>query len=157
MDEDGKCGDYTPAESAGELRRKWGAASQTVKYLERRGGPLVPSEVLDAAKRHRDDTERAWRAVREPHPIGKRLRWAAAALDEALAKEDLHRSELREFEAEVERRRGDLLARQAVDVARTTRKRTELDAFREEAGPAAAGDDVARKAMDAMRGVRPTL
>ncbi len=145
------------AATAGELRRKWDAAAQTVKYLERKGGPVVPMEVIDAARRHCEDAERAWRAVREPHPIGKRLRWAAAALDEALAKEGAHKAELRDFEADVERRRDELLARQGIDEARTARKRKELDDLREEAGPMDSNGSTAKAAMDAIRGVRPTL
>ncbi len=152
-DDDGRAAVAT----AGDLRRRWDTAARTVRYLERRGGPAVPKEVIEAARRHCEEAERAWRAVREPHPVGRRIRWAAAALDDALAKEAAHRAELRDFEAEVERRRDELLARQGIDEARTARKRKELDDLRAEAGPTGADGNAARAAMDAVRGVRPTL
>ncbi len=157
-DEDGEDFDAQPAKSAAELRRDWDAAAETVRYLERRGGPRVPAAVLDSAKLHRDEAERAWRAVKQPHPVGKRLRWAAAALDDALAKEQAHRAELQEFEAEVAQRRSELQERQEADAARTAKRRRELDELREEAGADGTVEErCGRVAMEHIKKIRPTL
>ncbi len=143
----------TPA----ELRQEWSDAVNTVKYLERRGGPRVPQTVLDGAKAHRDAAERAWRAAKPQHPLGKRIRWAAAELDEALEKQRAHRAELDEFDAEVERKRAELLRRLEVDEARTSRKREALDQLREEAGADSADGTVGARVMAEVRRVRPTM
>ncbi len=143
--------------SASELRKEWNNAIDTVRYLERRGGPGVPQAVLDSARAHRDNAERAWRAAKVPHPLGRRLRWAAADLEAALAKENLHREELEDFEAQTLRRRGELLERQRVDEERTARKRALLDQLREEAGPPKDDGGVGARAMAEIRRVRPTM
>ncbi len=147
----------TQCKSPAELRRDWNEAINTVKYLERRGGPKVPQAVLDSARRARDEAEQAWRTSKPQHPLGKRLRWAAAELEAALEKQNAHRAELEEFEADVERRRAELVRRQEIDEARTARKKEALDQLREEAGPTAASAAVGRRAMAEIRRVRPTM
>ncbi len=149
-DEDTRC--KTPA----ELRREWDEAASTVKYLERRK-PRVPQSVLDSARKARDEAEQAWRTAKPQHPLGKRLRWAAAELEAALEKENAHRAEVEEFEADVEQRRAALMRRQEADEARTARKREALDRLREEDEPSAIGAAVGRRAMEAIREVRPTM
>ncbi len=158
--DDGEDDGVAPLRTAAELRRDWNAAAETVRFLEKRGGPSVPQAVLEGARRHRDDAERVWRAVKQPHPIGKRLRWAAIALEEAMAKEEAHRAELEDFEHEMERRRNELLARQEADAARTAKKQRELDDLRAEAGPpstAGGSDGFGRRVMERIAHVRPTM
>ncbi len=149
--------DVPPAATADELRRAWRDAAETVRFLERRGGPKVPAAVLEGARGHRDAAERAWRAAKQPHPLGRRLKWAAEALEAAMAKEEAHRAELAEFEEEYARRRTALLARQDADVARTARKQEALDELRMEARPAEGDADVGARATAAAKEVRPTL
>ncbi len=91
------------AHTAAELRREWNEAAEAVRLLERRGGPRVSQVVLDRARSHRDDAERARRAAKPPHPLGKRIRWAAAVLETALTKQQTNQRELEEFDADTAR------------------------------------------------------
>ncbi len=153
-DEDGEAAaPKTPA----ELRREWEEAAETVRLLERRGGPRVPSAVLDGARAHRDEAERTWRAAKPLHPIGKRLRWAAEAVEAAMAKRSAHAEELEEFEEQTARRRAELLDRRDADEARVARKQQELDRLRAEAGPYTEQSAIGAKVRAQIRRVRPTM
>ncbi len=156
-DEDGDADNAPAAASAEELRRAWSDAAETVRFLERRGGPRVPAAVLEGARGHRDAAERAWRAAKQPHPIGRRLKWAAEALEVAMAKEEAHRTELAEFDEECVRKRAALLAKLEVDAARTARKQAALDELRNEARPAEDAEGIGARATAAVKEVRPTL
>ncbi len=117
----------------------------------------MPGAVLEAARRHRDEAERRWRAAKPAHPIGRRIRWAAEAVEAAMEKQRLHREELEEFEEKTARRRGELLERQAADDERVARKQRELDCLRAEAGPASVDEVAGAKAMEVTRQTRPTM
>ncbi len=114
--------------SPSELRQAWSEAAEAVRFLERRGGPRIPPEVLSSARAHRDAAEKAWKAAKPPHPVGKRLRWAAAALESALAKQHAHQEEFEAFEIQTARRRAELEARREVDAACAAWKQADLDA-----------------------------
>ncbi len=152
-EEDETAADKTPA----DLRRAWDEAAAAVRHLERRGGPRMPAAVLERARAHRDEAEMAWRAAKPLHPIGKRLRWAAEAVEAAMDKQRAHRAEVDEFEEDTAKRRAELLARQKVDDERVARKQRELDLLRAEAGPTGTDDVAGRRAMAEIRRVRPTM
>ncbi len=145
------------AKSADELRKEWNEAVDAVHDLERKGGPRLLDAIIADARRHRDAAERAWRAAKAPHPLGKRLRWAATALEAAMAKEHAHQAEWDAFEEATARRRAELAARQQADVARTAKKQQELDDLRCEAGPTGEKEAEGTRAMDEIQHVRPTL
>ncbi len=117
--------------SEADLRRAWDDARDAVRLLER-SNKRVPQELLAQAREQRHAAEGRWRAAKTPQPLAKRLRWAEAALTEAVAKQDDHRREFEEFEQQAECRRRELLQRAEVDAARTARKREALDALRGE-------------------------
>ncbi len=106
--------------SEGDLRQAWDDARETVRLLE--GNPRSSPSVLAAARRQRDGAEAAWRAAKPPHPLHKRLRWAQRAYDNAVAKQQMHQTELDQFEEETAKRRRQLLDRSQVDKARTAKK-----------------------------------
>ncbi len=111
-----------------QLRRGWEDARESVRVLER--SRCCSTGLLADARRRRDEAEARWRANRTPHPIAKRLRWAEAALNAAIAKQAAHQEEFDKFEAETAHRRKVLAERAEVDAARTARKREALDILR---------------------------
>ncbi len=121
-------GVHRPAE---ELRREWDLASEAVRVLER-AGRNYPQRLMEAARAERDEAERAWRAARRPHPLYKRLRWAEAALNAAVAKQRANREEAEAYAAEVERQRERMAKRAEDDDARVRKRRAHLDQLREE-------------------------
>ncbi len=123
-----------PSES--DLRRAWDDARDAVRLLERTS-KRVPQELLAQARAQRAAAEERWRAAKTPQPLEKRLRWAEAALTEAVAKQEAHRRELLEFERATDERRRELRQRAEVDDARTARKREALDILRSEGAPQA--------------------
>jgi DNA-binding MarR family transcriptional regulator len=155
LGDDDDAGDAEPTPA--ELRRHWDDAAQAVRHLERRGGPKMPEAVLEAARRHRDEAERRWRAAKPAHPIGRRIRWAAEAVEAAMEKQRVHKEELVEFEENTARRRGELLERQAADDERVARKQRELDDLRAEAGPTSVEEAAGARAMEVTRQTRPTM
>ncbi len=128
--------------------------------MQRKGGPKIPDAVLQSAREHRDEAEANWRAARarEPHPIGKRLRWAAFALEATIKLED-NRRVFELFEEEVRARREELVQRAAADEARTRKKREMLDEIRRETD----GDELddpngqGRRIMQRLRNIHPSL
>ncbi len=123
-----------PSES--DLRRAWDEARDAVRLLEQTS-KRVPQELLAQARAQRAAAEERWRAAKTPQPLAKRLRWAEAALTEAVAKQEAHRRELEEFERVTDERRRELQRRAEVDDARTERKREALDILRGEGAPQA--------------------
>ncbi len=117
--------------SVAELRQEWDAAAEAVRVLERHGRRF-PDRVIEAARMERDEAERAWRAARRPHPLHKRLRWAEAALNAAIAKQRANREEAEAYAAEVERQRERMARRAEEDDARVRKRRARLDELREE-------------------------
>ncbi len=132
-DGDGSAGAEGSGEqrSAEELRREWDLAAEAVRVLERNGRKF-PQRVMEAARAERDEAERAWRAARRPHPLHKRLRWAEAALNAAIAKQRANREEAEAYAAEVERQRERMAKRAEEDDARVRKRRARLDQLREE-------------------------
>ncbi len=134
VDDDADADADEPSES--DLRQAWDEARDAVRLLER-SSQRVPQELLAQARAQRAAAEERWRAARTPQPLAKRLRWAEAALTEAVAKQEAHRRELLEFERATEERRRELRLRAEVDDARTARKREALDLLRREGAPQA--------------------
>ncbi len=134
VDDDADADADEPSES--DLRRAWDEARDAVRLLERTS-QRVPQELLAQARAQRAAAEERWRAAKTPQPLEKRLRWAEAALTEAVAKQEAHRRELLEFERATEERRRELHHRAEVDDARTARKREALDILRREGAPQA--------------------
>jgi hypothetical protein len=132
VDDDADADADEPSEA--DLRRAWDEARDAVRLLER-SSQRVPQELLAQARAQRTAAEERWRAARTPQPLAKRLRWAEAALTEAVAKQEAHRCELLEFERVTAERRRELHLRAEVDDARTARKREALDLLRNEGAP----------------------
>ncbi len=122
----GADGQQEPSEA--QLRGIWQAHCSVVKKLER-DRQAVPPEVLASVRAQRDAAEQRWRAVKAPHPLHKRLRWAENDWRAAQLKEDARRRELNAHLEETAARTRDIENMLATDAARTARKRAALDAL----------------------------
>ncbi len=133
-DEDADDGDEAieEHEDEGVLKQRWDEEAATVALLERRLAPGHPT--LAAAVAAREAAEQAWRGVRKPLPVGKRLGRAQAKLDRAYRLQDKTRAELAAFDEEVATRRGKIVEKLEEDRARVGRHRKAVEDLQEEAG-----------------------
>ncbi len=140
------------------LRRAWEEAKVACRRLERTEG--MPHAVVDAARKHRDETEASWRAAKQPHPLHKRLRWAQRDLDAALAKQQAHQAEMERALEEMAQRRKFLEERAEADRLRTERRKRALQSLHDVGAhpPTTACEDAAKAAVVGIQSeLGPTL
>ncbi len=156
-DDDG-CAEDQADVSEGALRRAWEEAKAACRRLERTDG--IPHAVIEAARRHRDDSEASWRSAKRPHPLHKRLRWAQRDLDAALAKQRENQVDMERALDEMAQRRKFLEERAEADRLRTERRRQALLALQGDgvAPPTSACEDAAKAAVLGIQSeLGPTL
>ncbi len=133
------------------LKEVWRAHCAVVRKLER-DRQTVPPEVLESVRAQRDAAEQRWRAIKAPHPLHKRLRWAENEWRAAQLKEDARRRELSDHLEEAAARTRDIESKLSVDVARTARKRAALDGLLRE-GRVDEAEAMEKAAREAVTGL----
>ncbi len=156
--DDDACAEDRADVSEGALRRAWEEAKVACRRLERTDG--IPLAVVEAARRHRDESEASWRAAKRPHPLHKRLRWAQRDLDAALAKQQEHQADMERALDDMAQRRRFLEERAEADRLRTERRRRALQALHEDGAlpTTTACEDAAKAAVLGIQSdLGPTL
>ncbi len=155
---DGEEEDGQPAGADGDpsaLKQRLDAEEATVQLLMREGKP-EGHPTMRAATAARDSALRAWKAARQPHPVGRRIGWAQRRLDRALKVQDRIRGELADFDQGVREQRAKITERLDQARERIQRHRSALEELQEEAGaeicaPKRGGGELCARLAGGMR------